>query len=100
MAYSISFSHRADRQLRSLRAYHRGTLLHRNTRMLAHQPQVATRNRKPLRPNDVAPWELRVGHLRIFYMVDENTRQVWILAIGVKDRARVWMEGQEARLEG
>ncbi len=31
---------------------------------LAHEPSVETRNRKRLRPNKLAEWELRVGNLR------------------------------------
>ena len=32
-------------------------------RQLLNQPKVETRNRKPMRPNPVAPWELRIGNL-------------------------------------
>ena len=28
---------------------------------LTHQPNVETRNRKKLRPNQIAEWELRIG---------------------------------------
>ena len=51
---------------------------------LQHQPNVETRNRKPMRPNPVAPWELRIGQLRVYYEVDAGI--VRILAVGVKDR--------------
>lgn len=51
---------------------------------LQHQPNVETRNRKPMRPNPVAPWELRIGQLRVYYEVDPGI--VRILAVGVKDR--------------
>ena len=33
-----------------------------------HQPAVEMRNRKPMRPNPVAPWELRIGNLRVYMM--------------------------------
>ncbi len=35
---------------------------------LVHEPLTETRNRKLLRPNPIAPWELRVGDLRAFYL--------------------------------
>ena len=57
---------------------------------LAHQPAVATRNRKPL-PGLVAPfehvppiWELRVGDWRVFYDVDQRERLVVVRAIRAK----------------
>jgi hypothetical protein len=39
---------------------------------LAHQPTVETTNRKPMRPNPLAPWELRIGALRVYYEVKEE----------------------------
>ena len=38
---------------------------------LTHQPTVETRNRKPMRPNPLAPWELRIGVLRVYYDVED-----------------------------
>ena len=37
---------------------------------LRHQPDVPTRHRKRMRPNALAPWELRVGDYRVFYDVE------------------------------
>ena len=37
---------------------------------LGHEPAVETRNRKPIRPNPLAPWELRIGNLRVYYDVE------------------------------
>ncbi|HTX55040.1 MAG TPA: hypothetical protein VMD08_16670 [Candidatus Baltobacteraceae bacterium] len=58
---------------------------------LTSQPDVETRNRKPL---DVpapfgAQWELRLGpnnRFRVFYEVDRASLLVTVLAIGVKER--------------
>jgi len=51
---------------------------------------VETRNRKPMRPNPLAPWELRIGDLRIYYDVNEKPEPaVAVLAVGVKERNRV-----------
>ncbi len=63
---------------------------------LADQPTVETRNRKPMRPNPIAPWELRVGHLRVYYEVQEEPDPVVrVLAVGVKDRNGVRIAGEE-----
>jgi len=59
-------------------------------RQLLDQPTLETRNRKPMRPNPVAPWELRIGSLRVYYEVEEQpSPKVTILAVGVKERNQV-----------
>ena len=66
---------------------------------LAHQPTVETRNRKPMRPNPLAPWEVRIGDLRVYYSIQEEPQQlVTILAVGIKDRDRVLIGGEEVGL--
>ena len=63
-------------------------------------PGAPTRNRKRLEtptPFD-ATWELRFGsdnRFRVLYEIDEVTRTVNILAIGVKDRNRLLIGGKE-----
>ncbi|HEX9689756.1 MAG TPA: hypothetical protein VGB47_11880 [Thermoanaerobaculia bacterium] len=48
---------------------------------------VETRNRKPMRLNPIAPWELRLGNLRVYFdIVTEPDPVVVVLAIGIKDR--------------
>ena len=39
-----------------------------------------------MRPNPIAPWELRIGDLRVYYEVAAAEAAVRILAVGVKDR--------------
>lgn len=59
-------------------------------RQLLNQPTVETRNRKPMRPNPIAPWELRIGDLRVYYEVVEGDEPtVVVLAIGIKERDQV-----------
>ena len=43
-----------------------------------------------MRPNPVAPWELRMGNLRVYYDVEEAPKPVvYILAVGIKQRNQV-----------
>ena len=57
---------------------------------LTHQPTTETKNRKPMRPNPVAPWELRTGNLRVYYDVQEKPeRVVHVRGVGIKLRKRV-----------
>jgi mRNA-degrading endonuclease RelE of RelBE toxin-antitoxin system len=68
-------------------------------RQLTHEPLRETRNQKPLRPNPVAPWELRVGDLRVFYEVaGSDLGVVRVLAVGQKRGHVLTIGGQEMRL--
>ena len=68
---------------------------------LSFTPQQETRNRKPLERSPGpygATWELRCGpanRFRTFYEVAAEPREVWILAVGVKDHARLLFAGKE-----
>lgn len=48
-------------------AQQRAVALFGVSEQLGEQPTVATRNRKPMRRNPVAPWELRIGSLHVYY---------------------------------
>ena len=70
---------------------------------LTHTPTVQTRNRKPLeQPAPFgASWELRCGpdnRFRVFYEVDVDAHEVDVLAIGVKERNRLLIGGEEYEL--
>ena len=63
------------------------------------EPDVETRNRKPLkRPVTFeAEWELRFGPdniLRVFYEINIESHEVYILAIGVKKGNRFFLVGR------
>ena len=59
-------------------------------RYLSVNPTVETRKRKRMRPNLLAPWELRLGNLRVYFDIrGEPEPVVEILGLGVKDRNRV-----------
>ena len=65
---------------------------------LAHQPNRQTRNRKQLRPNQLAEWELRVGDFRVFYDVDSKNATVKIETIGKKQGSTLLIRGEEYAL--
>ena len=70
---------------------------------LTHEPDVETRNRKPVRPPVAfrAEWELRFGpnnRFRVFYQIDPEAREVRIVAVGVKNRNRLLVGGEEVSL--
>ncbi len=48
-----------------------------------------------MRPNPVAPWELRIGDLRVYYDVEEEPETVVLIrAVGLKERNRVHIGGE------
>jgi mRNA-degrading endonuclease RelE of RelBE toxin-antitoxin system len=86
LPYRIEYSPDAEDHLRRLTARQRATVLDSVDEQLTHTPREETRNRKPMRPNSLAPWELRIGDLRVYYDVDEELELVLIRAVGIKVR--------------
>jgi mRNA-degrading endonuclease RelE of RelBE toxin-antitoxin system len=99
LVYRVEYSPAIVEHLRVLTARQRALVLDAIDEQLAHQPTVETRNRKPMRPNPLAPWELHIGELRVYYDVEEEPKQlVTIVAVGVKDRNRILIRGEEVEL--
>jgi hypothetical protein len=49
-----------------------------------------------MRPNPIAPRELRIGTIRVYYDAKEDPEQlVWIEAVGIKVRQRVSIACEE-----
>ena len=65
---------------------------------LQHEPTVETRNRKKLRLNEVAEWEVRVGRFRVFYNLDKGAEIVTIEAIGFKIGSQLFIRGEKRTL--
>jgi len=97
--FTIRFADVVVQHLDHLRAVDRATVLDAIESQLTHEPLVETRHRKPLRPNPLAPWELRVGALRVFYeVVPSAASVVRVLAVGRKARNVLRVGGREIRL--
>ena len=97
MPYEIRFALSARQQLRAFLVGERAMIVAWVETQLAHEPLVETRNRKRLRPNPIAPCELRVREMRVFCEVDEPG-VVTVLAIGMKRGNRLYIEGEEVEL--
>jgi mRNA-degrading endonuclease RelE of RelBE toxin-antitoxin system len=99
MPYDIEFAESVKLQLRSLSARQRTLILYAIEEQLSHEPLAETRNRKPMRPNLLAPWELRANSLRVFYEVPaDQPNTVRILAIGEKKGNKLFIAGKEVKL--
>lgn len=99
MPFVIDYSPDAEDHLRALTSGQRSIILDSVEEQLAYQPDVETRNRKPMRPNPVAPWELRIGDFRVYYdIVQEPVKRVLVRAIGIKIRNSIWIGREEVKL--
>lgn len=99
MSYQIEYTEAAIEHLKILTTRQQRTVLDSVDEQLKYEPLVETRNRKPMEPNSLATWELRIGNLRVYYDVEENTVSVvYIQAVGVKSRNRVRIGQEEIEL--
>lgn len=96
--YQIRFIREAIEDIRSLRKSERKRVVHGIETQLQHQPTQETKNRKRLRPNQLAEWELRIDKLRVFYDVDEQEKVVKIEAVGYKEGNVLFIHGEEYKL--
>ncbi|MBW2003209.1 MAG: type II toxin-antitoxin system RelE/ParE family toxin [Deltaproteobacteria bacterium] len=101
MAYIIEFAKSVKDHFKHLTSNQRAILLDAIEKQLIHEPLKETRNRKALRPNPVAPWELRVGDLRAFYepeIGEEAQKIIKILAVGRKKGNKLFIGGKVVEL--
>ena len=90
MRYSIVLSPEAIQDLRRLKASHRSAVRQAIETHLRHEPMKESRSRiKRLRGIRRPGYRLRVGDVRVFYDVSENT--VEILAVISKSEAISWL---------
>jgi hypothetical protein len=98
--FTLRFAPEAIEHLAAIESKYHGLLRRTIKEQLTHAPTAETRNRKPL--DQPAPfeasWELRCGPgncFRVFYEIELASQEVHVLAVGVKDRSRLLIGGQE-----
>ena len=96
--YEIEFTPSARKDLDALRKFEQQAILDAIDEQLRFEPTVETANRKPLQPNDIAEWELRLGKYRVFYNVEEQVKIVAIQAIGFKIGNELYIRGERREL--
>ncbi len=96
--FQIEFTPEAREDLRLLRVYDQRRVIEAVEAQLRHQPAQETRNRKRLRPNELAEWEVRIAAFRVFYDVDEENELVKIEAVGYKQGNTLFIHGEEYEL--
>ena len=100
MPYRIEYTRAALEHLRSLTARQRATVIDEVNQQLCYEPTVETQNRKLLRPDPLASWELRIGDVRVYYDVEEDPeQQVIIAAIGISAETGSTLAGSPTTYE-
>lgn len=98
--FSVVYAPEAIEHLDGVERKYHGLIRQTIKEQLASTPTRKTRNRKPLEqpaPFD-ATWELRCGQqnrFRVFYEVNLDSRSVCVLAIGIKENSRLFINGEE-----
>jgi hypothetical protein len=100
--YTLVYAPATKEHLLAIDKEHHSLIRDAIVEQLRFEPDVESRNRKPLK-RPVLPeseWEIRFGHqnmLRVFYRVRENPRQVDILAIAVKEGKDILIGGKKVQ---
>src|SRR5262245_42566774 len=102
-AYTLAFASEVTKHLRAIDAKYHALIREKIGEQLRFTPCAETTNRKPLRQPApfAATWEIRFGpdnRFRVLYDIDEESRVVQIMAIGEKQRERLFIGGEEVQL--
>ncbi len=99
MNFSIRLTESAIEDLDYFRKNERQIIAEGIELFLSADANVETRRRKPLRPNRIAPWELRIDDYRVFYDFDKDKEdEVKIVAIGHKEHNELYIRGRKVEL--
>jgi hypothetical protein len=98
--YVLIYADAVKQHLRAVERKYHSLIQSETEARLTFEPDVETRNRKPLRRSMLfgAEWELRLGpdnRFRVFYQVNSQNHEVDILAIGVKVGNRLFVGNKE-----
>jgi mRNA-degrading endonuclease RelE of RelBE toxin-antitoxin system len=96
--YSFEFTALSLEHLKAFKKNEQRLIVTAIESQLTHQPHIETRNRKKMRTNKIARWELRIGKYRVFYNLNEPGKIVIIEVIGFKIGSLLLIGGKRAEL--
>lgn len=102
--YALVYAPVVKQHIRAVERHHHSSIRATLREQLRFEPGNETTNRKPLQQQPAlfeTQWELRFGpdnRFRCFYEIDHESRRVYILALGVKERNRLLIGGEEVEL--
>jgi mRNA-degrading endonuclease RelE of RelBE toxin-antitoxin system len=98
MRFILDFTDSALEDLGFFKKYEQTVILDQMDLQLRYEPTTETRNRKPLEPNALGAWEVRIGVYRVFYDMDAAEATVKVKAIGYKEHNTLYIRGKEYTL--
>jgi len=94
-AWTVAFEESVIDDLRALGKKQGRAVLKAAISRLSEDPLAQTRNLKTLRPNTIAPRELKLfGRYRVLFAVDATEATVTILLAGEKKGDSLYMQGK------
>ena len=97
MRFKIGFIHSTSGDLKCFRIYEQRIIIEGIKRYLREDADIESKRRKQLNPNELAPWELKIGNYRVFYDF-EGDSVVKIIAIGFKYHKELYIRGRRVTL--
>jgi mRNA interferase RelE/StbE len=97
MRFQVRLTPSAEEDLRHFRVHEQRIIVDAISNYLSVDANITSRRRKKLRPNPLAPWELRVGIYRVFYEI-EGKSVVKVVAIGCKEHNSLLIRGRIVEL--
>jgi mRNA-degrading endonuclease RelE of RelBE toxin-antitoxin system len=99
-SYKLVYAREVAKHLESIESKYDRLIRHKIEEQLTFEPGVEAKNRKPMRQPApfAAQWEIRFGpgnRFRVLYDIDQEGREVQILAIGEKRGNRLIIGGEE-----
>lgn len=73
-------------------------ILDEAAKQLTYQPEVETKNRKKLRENPLASYELQLDAIRVFYNIYAVEQMVDIVAVGRKEHNELYIKGRKVKI--
>jgi mRNA-degrading endonuclease RelE of RelBE toxin-antitoxin system len=97
MNFSIRLTNSAIGDLDFFRKKERRVISNSIALFLTHDANVETKRRKPLRPNQLSQWELRIDDYRVFYDFEPDNI-VKVVAVGYKEHNDLYIRGKKVEL--
>ena len=97
MEYQISLTESAKKDIAYFGANEQRLIVAGIISHLKTDAETETRKRKQLRPNPIAPWELRLDRFRVFYSVEEG-HNLKVVAVGHKEHNDLFIRGEKVQL--
>jgi mRNA interferase RelE/StbE len=97
MEYRISLTESAKKDIAHFQTYEQRVIVAGIIAHLKTDAETRTRKKKPLKPNPIAPWELRIERFRVFYSI-EGGNSVKVVAVGHKEHNDLFIQGKKVQL--